>query len=265
MKYAFLGAGKMATAIIHGMLRANTCQPSDISVSCPEPALLDALKSSTGVHVVSSNAEATSSAGVAVLCVKPQDAATALQQADGNLKGKLLLSIAAGLTIESLSAMAAGSRVIRVMPNTPAMVGQSATAYACSEDITIEDRALAEKVFSSIGKVFPVQEKQMDAVTGLSGSGPAYIFMAMEALADGGVACGLPRNLAQELAIQTILGAAVLAQESGQHPALLREMVTSPGGTTAAALGQLENRAVRSAFIDAVQAACLRSKELAKA
>jgi pyrroline-5-carboxylate reductase len=149
------------------------------------------------------------------------------------------------------------------MPNTAAIVGRSATAYAAASDTTAQDRALAETVFSSIGEVYPVQEKLLDAVTGLSGSGPAYVFLMIEALSDGGVSCGLPRKLSQDLAIQTVLGAAELAKETSEHPAVLREMVTSPGGTTAAALAELENRGVRAAFIEAVRAAERRSRELA--
>jgi pyrroline-5-carboxylate reductase len=262
MKYAFLGAGKMASAIIQGMLRAKVCEASEIIVACPEPGLLQSLHEATGVKGVSSNAEATQIAPVIILCVKPQDAASALEQTNGNLKGKLLLSIAAGLTIKSLQKMAPGARVIRAMPNTAAIVGQSATAFSCDSQSTPADRSAAETVFSSIGASFPVEEKKLDAVTGLSGSGPAYVFLVMEALSDGGVACGLPRKLAQDLAIQTVLGAAQLARETGEHPAILREMVTSPAGTTAAALKELENRGARAAFIEAVRAAESRSKEL---
>jgi pyrroline-5-carboxylate reductase len=148
------------------------------------------------------------------------------------------------------------------MPNTAAMVGKSATAIAADEAVSRKDLAVAEKIFQAVGEVFPVSENQLDAVTGLSGSGPAYIYLVMEALSDGGVACGLPRKLALDLAIQTIQGAAEMAASTKEHPAVLREMVTSPGGTTIAALTALENAATRAAFIGAVQAAARRSKEL---
>ena len=252
----------MASAIIQGMLRSKVCDASDIFVSCPELSLLKSLRDVTAVQTLTSNAEAVAAAPVVILCVKPQDAAKALSQTENHLSGKLLISIAAGLSIETLRAMAPGSRVIRAMPNTAAMVGKSATAFACDPSVTDTDKAHALAIFSSIGEAYPVAEKNLDAVTGLSGSGPAYVFLLMEALSDGGVACGLTRDLAQNLAIQTILGAAELAKETNTHPATLREMVTSPGGTTAAALLELENRGVRAAFIEAVMAATRRSKEL---
>ena len=263
MKYAFLGAGRMASAIIQGMLRANICEPSDIVAACPEPDLLQSLRDATSIKIVSENAEAAAESPVLILCVKPQDAAKALKQTGAHLKNKLLISIAAGLSLETLQNLAPGARVVRAMPNTAAIVGRSATAYAAGSDATPQDRELAESIFSSIGEVYPVEEKLLDAVTGLSGSGPAYVFLMIEALADGGVSCGLPRKLSQDLAIQTVLGAAELAKATSEHPAVLREMVTSPGGTTAAALAELESRGVRAAFIGAVRAAERRSRELA--
>ena len=197
-----------------------------------------------------------------ILCVKPQEAATAIQQAGAALDGKLLISIAAGLSLATLGKMAPKSRIIRAMPNTPAIIGRGATAFTGAAETTQADKDCAEAIFASVGIVSYVQEKLLDAVTGLSGSGPAYIFLVIEALTDGGVSCGLPTNLARQLAIQTVLGAAELAKETAEHPAVLREMVTSPGGTTAAALGELEQRGVRAAFIQAVRAADRRSKEL---
>jgi pyrroline-5-carboxylate reductase len=194
--------------------------------------------------------------------VKPQEAALAIQQAGAALEGKLLISIAAGLSLATLEKMAPKCRVIRAMPNTPAIIGRAATAYTGGANATQADKDCAEAIFASVGVVSYVQEKLIDAVTGLSGSGPAYIFLVIEALTDGGVSCGLPTNLARQLAIQTVLGAAELAKETGEHPAILREMVTSPGGTTAAALGELEQHGVRAAFIQAVRAADRRSKEL---
>ena len=263
MKYAFLGAGRMASAIIQGMLRANVCEPSDIVAACPEPDLLQSLRDATSIKIVSENAEAAAESPVLILCVKPQDAAKALKQTGAHLKNKLLISIAAGLSLETLQNLAPGARGVRAMPNTAASVGRSATAYVAGSDATPQDRELAESIFSSIGEVYPVEEKRLDAVTGQSGSGPAYVFLMIEALADGGVSCGLPRKLSQDLAIQTVLGAAELAKATSEHPAVLREMVTSPGGTTAAALAELENRGVRAAFIGAVRAAERRSRELA--
>lgn len=252
----------MALAIIHGMLRAKLCNASDIIVSSRSRSGLESVAAATSVRAVASNADAVAAADVVILCVKPLDALQALRQAGENWKGKLLVSVATGLKISALHEASPGSRVVRVMPNTAAMVGKSATAISASASATRKDLATVEKVFGAVGEVFPVAENQLDAVTGLSGSGPAYIYLVMEALSDGGVACGLPRKLALELAIQTIQGAAEMAASTREHPAVLREMVTSPGGTTIAALASLENAAVRSAFIGAVQAAAKRSKEL---
>lgn len=262
MKYAFLGAGKMAFAIIQGMLRAKACAASDITASCPEPELLENLRDATSINVVTSNAEAAAPADVVVLCVKPADVETALAQAGGALEGKLLVSIVAGMRIDSLKALVPGARVIRAMPNTAAMVGRAATAYACDDSVMPSDKPVAEAVFSSIGEVYPVEEKMLNAVTGLSGSGPAYIYLVIEALSDGGVACGLPRKLALDLAVQTVIGAAEMVCATSEHPAVLREMVTSPAGTTMAGLRELESRGVRSAFIEAVEAAACRAEEL---
>lgn len=252
----------MAFAIIQGMLRAKVCAASDISASCPEPELLENLREATSVNVVNSNAGAVSEASVVVLCVKPNDIGTALGQAGNTLDGKLLVSIVAGQKIKSLKALAPGARVIRAMPNTAAMVGRSATAYACDDSVSSEDKSVAEAVFSSIGEVYPVGEKMLDAVTGLSGSGPAYVYLMIEALSDGGVACGLPRKLSLDLAVQTVIGAAEMVSATSEHPAVLREMVTSPAGTTMAGLSELEACGVRSAFIEAVRAASNRAGEL---
>lgn len=262
MKYAFFGAGKMAFAIIQGMLRAQVCAATDITASCPEPELLEGLREATSVNVVSSNAEAVAGASVVVLCVKPNDTGPALGQAGGALDGKLLISIVAGQKIKSLKSLAPGARVIRAMPNTAAMVGRSATAYSCDDGVSSEDKSVAEAVFSSIGGVYPVAEKLLDAVTGLSGSGPAYVYLVIEALSDGGVACGLPRKLALDLAVQTLIGSAEMVGATSEHPAILREMVTSPAGTTMAGLSALEACGVRSAFIEAVRAAADRATEL---
>jgi len=262
MKYAFIGAGKMAFAIIQGMLRAKVCEATDIVASCPEPELLENLSDATSVNVVTSNAEAVALASTIILCVKPADVAGALGQAGGGLEGKLVISIVAGLSIDSLAGMAPKSRIVRAMPNTAAMVGRAATAFACGTSTTADDKATAEAVFSSIGAVFPVEEKMLNAVTGLSGSGPAYIYLVIEALSDGGVACGLSRKLALDLAVQTVIGAAEMVAETSEHPAVLREMVTSPAGTTMAGLRELEARGVRSAFLEAVSAAADRAQEL---
>ncbi len=262
MKYAFLGAGRMALALVHGMLRAKLCAASDIVVSSRSRSGLENFVAATSTCSASTNAEAVDGAEVVLLCVKPPDALGVIRELGGALSGKLVISVVTGLKIAKLCEAAPGAKVIRAMPNTAAMVGMSATALAADDSSGRGDVALAERIFSAVGSVFPVSEGQLDAVTGLSGSGPAFIYLVMEALSDGGVAAGLPRKLALDLAVQTVLGAAEMASSTKEHPALLREMVTSPGGTTIAGLTALETAATRSAFISAVKAAAKRSKEL---
>ena len=249
-------------ALIQGALRANLCSASEIIVSSRSQSGLETFVSATGVCSAVSNAEAGAAADTVVLCVKPADALSALQQAGSSLVGKLLISVVTGLKIATLRQAASASRVIRAMPNTAAMIGRSATAMAFDSDATRTDVATAERLFSAVGEIFTISENQLDAVTGLSGSGPAFVYLVMEALSDGGVSAGLPRKLSQDLAIQTVAGAAEMAASTKEHPALLREMVASPGGTTIAGLAVLEQAAVRSAFINAVKAAAARSKEL---
>lgn len=262
MKYAFLGGGKMAQALAKGMLRAKVCGAEDIGVADRVPAGAQSFAEATSGQVMESNAAAAAAAEVVLLCVKPGDAALALEEAGSALKNKLLISIVSGLTSSSLRGRAYGARVIRVMPNTAALVGMSATAMAVNSETAEADVKVVETIFGAVGEVYSVNENLLDAVTGLSGSGPAYVYLMIEALSDGGVAAGLPRALAQDLAVQTVRGAAATVAVTGEHPALLREMVTSPGGTTSAALGVLEKAAVRSAFVEAVKAASARSREL---
>jgi pyrroline-5-carboxylate reductase len=254
MTYAFLGAGKMALALVHGMLRAKVCGAADILVSSRSRPGLENFVAATAVRPMASNAEAVAAADLVVLCVKPTDALKAVRDGGADWSGKILVSVATGLKIGALQEAAPGARVIRAMPNTAAMVGKSATALAADARASGKDIAAAQKIFGAVGSVFPVAENHLDAVTGVSGSGPAYIYLVMEALSDGGVACGLPRKLALDLAVQTIQGAAEMVASTQEHPAVLREMVTSSGGTTIAALGVLEKQAVR--------AAAARSKEL---
>jgi pyrroline-5-carboxylate reductase len=249
-------------ALIRGALRANLCSASEITVASRSPSGLENLVSATGVRSAPSNAEAAGGADTVVLCVKPSDALRAVQQAGNSLDGKLLISVVTGLKIATLRKVAPACRVVRAMPNTAAMVGRSATAIAADNDTSRMDIETTKRVFSAVGEIFTVAENQLDAVTGLSGSGPAFIYLVMEALSDAGVSAGLARKLSQELAVQTVAGAAEMAASTKEHPALLREMVASPGGTTIAGLAVLEEAAVRSAFINAVKAAAARSKEL---
>jgi len=237
MKLGFIGCGKMGSALIQGVLEAKICQPDDVTVHdrLAEPA--EILGTESGIRVAAGNKEVAESADVIVLCVKPDDAARALSEAGRALDGKLLISILAGTTIATLQDAAGKKcRVVRVMPNTAVLVQKGASAYAASEGVTENDVALVERIFTSVGRAFHVKEALLDAVTGLSGSGPAYVYLFIEALADGGVQMGLPRYLATKLAVQTVAGAAEMVSETMMHPAVLREMVTSPGGTTIAGL-----------------------------
>ena len=260
----FLGAGKMATALAKGLVQAKLVNAGQIIASDPIEAARSAFAKEVGVKATASNLEVTQSAPVLVLAVKPDQVAGVLKEIRGRITGKhLLCSIAAGVTLARLeSGLGNGARVIRVMPNTPALVGASATAYALGKNATAEDGLLAQKMFSAVGVAFQLKESLLDAVTGLSGSGPAYVYLIIEALSDGGVAAGLPRDVATKLAAQTVFGSAKMALETGQHPGALKDMVTSPGGTTIEGLHELEKAGVRGALMNAVRAAAEKSKKL---
>jgi pyrroline-5-carboxylate reductase len=265
MKIGFIGSGRMASALLEGILRAGIVAPGGVVATDKIASAASELARRTGARSVASNAEAAANGETLMLCVKPGDVQAALREA-GNLQGKLLISIAAGVPLKRLREWTAGGpRLIRVMPNTPALIGKGAAAYAAGEGATAEDLALAEGIFGSVGVVVRVKEELLDAVTGLSGSGPAFVYTVIEALADGGVLMGLPRDVALRLAAQTALGAAAMALETGLHPAQLRDQVTSPGGTTIAGLEALEDAGLRSALIGAVRAATERSGELGAA
>jgi pyrroline-5-carboxylate reductase len=260
----FLGAGKMATALAKGLVQAKLVNPDQIIASDPFEAARSGFAKEVGVKATASNLETTKSAQVLVLAVKPDQVAGVLKDIRGLVTEKhLLCSIAAGVTLAKLeSGLGNGARVIRVMPNTPALVGASATAYALGKNATVEDGRLAQKMFSAVGVAFQLKESLLDAVTGLSGSGPAYVYLIIEALSDGGLAAGLPRDVATKLAAQTVFGSAKMALETGQHPGVLKDMVTSPGGTTIEGLHELEKAGVRGALMNAVRAAAEKSKKL---
>ncbi len=260
MNVGFIGCGKMGSALVQGLLRSKICEAGEVAVSDPNVEAAEVLGLEAGVAVAASNRDLAQRSEVVMLCVKPGDALAAIAEAGRELEGRLLVSIVAGVPIASLQDQAgADCRVVRVMPNTAVLVQQGASAYATGVGVRDEDIDFVERVFSSVGRAFAVGEDLLNAVTGLSGSGPAYCYLVLEALADGGVRMGLPRDLAQQLAVQTMAGAAAMAAETLLHPALLREMVTSPGGTTIAGLAELERAAMRSAFMEAVRAATLRA------
>ena len=224
MKLGVIGCGKMASALVEGALKAGAFTKKNIVVSDKAPAAVKALSGKTGVTAGSGNAEVVAKADVILLCVKPGDALPALETVRDSLAGKLVISILAGVTLGTLE-KAAGTkaRVVRVMPNTPALVHKGAAAYAMGHAATADDAVIVEKIFSSIGTVSRVKEELLDVVTGLSGSGPAYIYVVIEALADAGVLMGLPRELALQLAAQTVSGAADMVLRTGLHPAQLKD------------------------------------------
>jgi pyrroline-5-carboxylate reductase len=256
----------MGGALLKGVLAKKLCRPGDVIVRDAEPHAVQSLQRQIrGLKVAHNGLEVADLADVVLVCVKPGDCVPVMTALAPGKSAPLLISIAAGVKLEALE-KAAGRRhrVVRVMPNTPAMVGAGASAYAVGKRATAADAALTEKLLSAVGRVTRVEEHLLDAVTGLSGSGPAYIYTVIEALADGGVASGLPRETALELAAQTVAGAAQMVLDTRLHPAILRDQVASPGGTTIAGLAVLEKAGLRSAFIEAVRAAVARSVELGK-
>ncbi len=263
----FLGAGKMATALAKGFIQAGLVTPGQVMASDLSPAAAATFAKETGAKSAESNVEVADFASVLVLAVKPDQTGSVLADIRSRFsKNHLLLSIAAGVTISRLEAgLSSGARVIRLMPNTPALIGASATAFAPGKGALAGDAELTQKLFSSVGLAFQVKEALLDAVTGLSGSGPAYVYMIIEALSDGGVAAGLPRDTATKLAAQTVLGSARMVLETGQHPGALKDMVTSPGGTTIEGLHELEKGKLRGTLISAVRAATEKSKKLGQA
>ena len=263
MKIAFIGAGKMATAIGKGLMNANGVKWEGAACDPSEKARVNFTRI-TSIPCFKTIAEALNGADAVLLAVKPQYAAEALTEAAPLLAGKLLISIAAGLSIDKLSGLAKTGRIIRVMPNTPALAGEGMSCFAPGKDVSAQDIEWAEDILKSIGRRRQLPEKLMDAVTGLSGSGPAYVFEFIMALADGGVYEGLPRDVALELAAQTVYGSAKMVLESTESPAVLRDAVISPAGTTARGVAKLDEGAFRSTVVKAVVAAAERSAELGK-
>jgi pyrroline-5-carboxylate reductase len=264
LKVGFLGAGKMAAALAKGFIKANLVSADQIVASDPLETARTHFSKDTSSKTSAANADVLKFADVLVLAVKPDHVGDVLSEVRGNFTERhLLISIAAGVPISRIeSVLGAGTRVVRVMPNTPALVGASASAFAVGNGARTEDATLVQKLLSSVGIAYQVKESLLDAVTGLSGSGPAYVFLLIEALSDGGVAAGLPRDIATNLAAQTFLGSAKMLLETGLHPGALKDMVTSPGGTTIDGLHELERGRVRAALISAVRAASEKSRKL---
>ncbi|MBD2579564.1 pyrroline-5-carboxylate reductase [Oscillatoria sp. FACHB-1406] len=266
VRFGSIGGGVMGEALLSRLIAANFCAPESVLVSEPSAERREFLQQRYGVGVTADNSEAAAS-DIVLLAVKPQvlELVAVDLAAKGGLKpGALLLSILAGVSLGRLREALGKAAMVRAMPNLPLTVGEGMTAIASSAETTPAQIQQAKEIFSAVGQVVEVPESLMDAVTGLSGSGPAFVAIAIEALADGGVKAGLPRGIASQLALQTVLGTAKLLQESGWHPAELKDRVTSPGGTTIAGVAELEKGGLRSALISAVDKAYERSRELGR-
>ena len=264
LNIGFIGAGKMASALARGFVRASLCMPENILASDVLETSRESFTKDTGARTVAFNPDVVRFARVIFLAVKPGQISEILSEIVTYLTDQhLIISIAAGVTLDTLRKnLFDGIRIVRVMPNTPALVGCSASGYALGEYATQEDSQLVHRLLSSVGLAFQVKESLLDAVTGLSGSGPAYAYLMIEALSDGGVAAGLPRDVAIQCAAQTLLGAAKMVLETRLHPGTLKDMVTSPGGTTIEGLHELEKAGVRGALMNAVIAATQKSIKL---
>ena len=264
MKVAFIGGGKMAEAILHGVLFGKLAGPKDISVGEPVAERREYLTSQFGVNTDADNLKTAQQADLVVFAVKPQDLGLVM----GQLKGKLgtdqaALSIVAGAKMETLTKGLGHTSIVRVMPNTPAQIGAGMTLWTCSDGVDESRREMTKSVLGSIGQeIYVDDEKYMDMATALSASGPAYVFLFIEALIDAGVYVGMPRDMARTLALQTVFGSTKLVMDTGMHPAELKDMVVSPGGTTAEALRVLEDQGVPAAIVSAVDAAYRKSIQL---
>jgi pyrroline-5-carboxylate reductase len=260
----FIGTGNMGEALIHGLLHGHLCRPEQIICSDVRPERLKAIREASGVKGTSHNVEVVKQADIIILSVKPQIMKQVIEEITKYLDlSKLIISIAAGVPLETIESCAQKElKLVRVMPNICVSVREGASAIAAGKHIHKEDLMIAKAIFDSVGKSLFIEENLLDAVTGLSGSGPAYIFLMIDALADAGVKVGLSRSDSLILASQTVLGAAKMLIETGEHPGKLKDMVTSPGGTAIAGLHTLEEGGVRTTLINAVEVATQRSKAL---
>ena len=259
----FVGTGNMGEALIRGLLKAGVAEPGQIVGSDPRRDRAAELGETYAIRTTHDNVEVARQADILILAIKPQLMERVLEEIGPEIHAHaLVISIAAGVPLSAIEARLPQARVIRTMPNTPALVGAAATAIAVGGHATDDDLKAAQSIFDSVGMTVTLDEAQMDAVTGLSGSGPAYVFLVIEALSDAGVKVGLSRHHAQALAAQTLLGSAKLLIETNEHPGRLKDMVTSPGGTAIAGLHTIEAGGLRTTLMDAVEAATKRSQEL---
>lgn len=262
-KIGFIGGGNMAEALIRGLLAVGRPAAS-LMASEPSATRREHLSEAYGIELTENNIELMAKADIVVLAIKPQIVIEVLEEVAGSYReDKLIVSILAGVTTALIEKFFQGAaRVVRVMPNTPALVGEAASAICRGHYVDGQDLDTVRELFESVGKVQLIDERQMDAATGLSGSGPAYIYTVIEALADGGVREGLRRDVAHALAVQTVVGAALMVRETGEHPAILRDQVCSPGGTAITGVSTLEKNGLRTTLMEAVSASAARSREL---
>ena len=266
-RIAFVGAGNMAEALIKGLVASGAVPPANITASARRPERVQKIAQKYGIHAAADNRACVQGSSVVILAVKPQVLAGVLDSLSEHVGADtLVISVAAGVTMGTIEGhLRPGTHVVRAMPNTAAKVGRSATAVAPGTHAGEADLDVARAIFERVGRVVTVDETHLDAVTGLSGSGPAYIFLIIEALSDAGVKVGLSREIALELAAQTLLGSAHMLLETGEHPGALKDQVTSPGGTAIAGLHTLEAGGLRTTLINAVEAATRRARELGDA
>ena len=262
-RLGFIGAGKLAGSVIRGLMRAKFCPAGDIIASEPNEQTRAALQKETGICLTAENAEVADRAEVIFIGVKPAMVLPVLRELSDKLQSKVVISLAGGVRISSME-KSANARFMRALTNTPSAVCRAATGIAKGSRTTSEDVDLATKIFGAIGVVVEVDEKQIDAVTALSGSGPAFVYTVIEALAKGGIKMGLSDEVALKLAAQTVLGAATLMQESKMSPEELVKMVVTPGGTTAAGLAAMEKLGTSESLIAAIEAATKRGQEMAR-
>ena len=266
-KIGFIGGGKMGEALAKGLIRAKLSTADSIIVSDVDNKRCQVFEEETGIKTTQDNREVTANSDVIILAVKPNIMGTILEELKNDITSEhLVVSIAAGIPLNFMeSSLNEECRTIRVMPNTPCLVGETAAGYALGKNATLDDGELVGRILNAVGKSYLLEEKYLDAVTGLSGSGPAFIYTVIEALADGGVKMGLPRDVSTELAAQTAFGAAKMVLESDAHIGELKDSVTSPGGTTIEGLHALEKGGLSNTLINAVEAATKKSKRLGKA
>lgn len=263
MKICFIGGGNMGEAIVKSLLAKGLAKPDDITASDVSEARRDILKKKYRIKTVTNNKQAVSGAEVVVLAIKPQELTKVLAELKGLLAKRLVLSIIAGATIETLEDGLGHSVIVRAMPNMPAQIGEGMTVWTTTADVNQKQKDMAQSILAAMGKeIYVSGEKYIDMATAVSGSGPAYIFLIIEALVDAGVHIGMPRDMAEKLVIQTVLGSTKSLEVMGKHPAELKNMVTSPGGTTSEGLLQLETGGLRSLLLKAVIAAYNKSKAL---